>query len=529
MALALACNPSSSETETDISLTSPSDGSTTLECAVGSLNCACTGGGACDPGLTCVADICVDLGGTTSGMATTTSTSDDTTSGEEPTTSGTTEDPSAGRECDPEMAVLNPSCPEEAPYCSNAGVCGDCSVLVACGEVDPATPVCDANGACVQCNAVEDGACADATPICDLASKSCVGCSQHSECPDSACDIASGVCLPADRVVELLPDVPEGGKCTDKVDGGKPYCSFEQVTAHFAKYGLGGGWTVRLLKGPVTHGALTIQGNDQPATIALLGYEDNGTLPDVMSLNPTIRVIAGAGKLTAYLDSLDVVNTANVNDNANVECQSATLYVTRSRIRGGAGAGVRSNNCNLVVRDSTVSKNQSEGIEAVAGTLMLRNAMVTENGGHATYGGGGVSVSNIPSMDIAYSTIVNNTNTGGKGDSIDCLLSSGSARNSLIAQKAAGNPSVQCKSMQLSNSIVDGGEFMGSMNVTKTAAEILALLQAEVTTGIYRWKAAAKDKPARWQSGDPRFDFEGHSRPATVDAPDYAGADVFPE
>ena len=536
LALALACNPSSSETETDISLTSSSDGSTTFECEVGSLNCACTGGGACDPGLTCVADICVDLGGTTSGTtSTSTSTTTDTTSGdattEEPTTSGTTEDPSEGRECDPDMALLNPSCPEDAPYCSQVGVCGDCSVLVACGAVDPATPVCDASGACVQCNAVEDGACAGATPICDLTTKSCVGCSRHSECPDSACDIASGACLPTDRVLEILPDVPEGGKCTDKVDGGKPYCDFEQVVGHFAKHGLGGGWTVRLLKGPMTHGALAIQGNDQPATIALLAYEDNGTQPDILDTLPTVRVLAGAGKLTTYLDNLDVVNTANTLDYANVECQSATLYVTRSRIRGGAGAGLRSNMCNVVVRDSTIAKNQSEGIEALGGTLVLRNAMITENGGHATYGGGGVSLSNIPSVDIAYTTIVNNTNTGGKAESIHCFSSSGTARNSIFAEKSGGDSlSVQCKSLKLFHSIVDGGDFDAvMMNVVKAPAETLALLQAEATTGIYRWKAAAKDKPARWQSGDPRYDFEGHARAAVVGAEDYAGADVFPE
>lgn len=33
------------------------------DCPVGSERCPCTGGGACDPGLECLSDVCVDAGG----------------------------------------------------------------------------------------------------------------------------------------------------------------------------------------------------------------------------------------------------------------------------------------------------------------------------------------------------------------------------------------------------------------------------------------------------------------------------------
>jgi hypothetical protein len=32
------------------------------DCPIGSEGCPCTGGGACDPGLTCLSEVCVNAG-----------------------------------------------------------------------------------------------------------------------------------------------------------------------------------------------------------------------------------------------------------------------------------------------------------------------------------------------------------------------------------------------------------------------------------------------------------------------------------
>jgi hypothetical protein len=48
----------------DPGLTCVADKCTLVECAVGSLDCQCTGGGACDPGLSCQNGMCVDEDGT---------------------------------------------------------------------------------------------------------------------------------------------------------------------------------------------------------------------------------------------------------------------------------------------------------------------------------------------------------------------------------------------------------------------------------------------------------------------------------
>ena len=59
--LALSCGePRDAETD-------PVVGSEEGTCQVGSEACACTGGGGCDPGLTCLSGVCVDAGGTSMG------------------------------------------------------------------------------------------------------------------------------------------------------------------------------------------------------------------------------------------------------------------------------------------------------------------------------------------------------------------------------------------------------------------------------------------------------------------------------
>lgn len=61
----------------DQGLTCVADKCILIECAVGSEGCECTNGGACDPGLTCENDLCVDPDGTGGGPGPTSITGDD--------------------------------------------------------------------------------------------------------------------------------------------------------------------------------------------------------------------------------------------------------------------------------------------------------------------------------------------------------------------------------------------------------------------------------------------------------------------
>src|SRR5690606_26906615 len=87
---------------------------------------------------------------------------------------------------------------------------------------------------CVECSATVTSACTGTTPLCDAEANTCVGCTSHEDCPDSACHIPypdgahatdqDGACFDPKAVVhvgtgqtyasitEALDTVAEGGE-----------------------------------------------------------------------------------------------------------------------------------------------------------------------------------------------------------------------------------------------------------------------------------------------------------------------------
>ncbi|MCA9720665.1 MAG: VWA domain-containing protein [Myxococcales bacterium] len=68
---------------------------TNAECPVGSEGCPCTGGGACDAGLSCLSDVCVDAGSDTTAASTTAGSGATTTPGGSESATGATSGTSA--------------------------------------------------------------------------------------------------------------------------------------------------------------------------------------------------------------------------------------------------------------------------------------------------------------------------------------------------------------------------------------------------------------------------------------------------
>ncbi|MCB9704315.1 MAG: hypothetical protein H6711_20675 [Myxococcales bacterium] len=535
-----ACTPEPQGTDTteDGSSSSSSSSSTTTSgCPVGSLGCMCTNGGGCDPGLVCSGDNhCMDDNATSTSTSTSTTSGSDATSTSSSTTA-TDSDTDAGP-CDPNQGVVNDACPPETPYCSASGICGDCSVLVSCAAVDPEKAVCDLeSGQCVQCNADEASACKGDAPICDEVVNACVGCSDHSQCPNSACDLVSGACMDEAKVLYVYGDDANSGNCTESIGGNSgskdnPYCTLDFALTHAKGKMDPSGWTFRLLPGgawpqPYFH----IPGGMTPATYAVIAEGNDSTAAEIES---ALVVVDIKDNLTVYLDNLDIVGVGNTNL-PKVKCLYARVFVTRSRIRGGAGAGIGGSNCELHVLDSTISQNKSEGIELTSGKLMLRNAFITDNGHDPNFGGGGISLGTAVAVDIAYSSIVMNHNNLGAVDSIGCTKAAAlsTVRNSIIARSPlVDNESVACPNLVITDSLVDGGEMSGEGNVKMAPEDIVKLLTKEPVTGVYRWKgpdqAMMVNDIARWLDGDPRSDFEGDPRPVVNDTPDTPGADALP-
>ncbi len=152
----------------------------------------------------------------------------DTSGGDETASAGSTtsaaDEATTSSQCEDHGACLDAL----APIC-DMGRCRPCGDAPpdACGVRDPADPVCLGSGACGECTGDQDEACTGTTPVCDLVANVCVGCTGHEQCPNTACDSATGACFPGDCAVRVADDgsadfsdissavaaIPEDGSC----------------------------------------------------------------------------------------------------------------------------------------------------------------------------------------------------------------------------------------------------------------------------------------------------------------------------
>jgi len=285
-----ACNPSempdsevSTQSET-APQTTEAPGSTTLACEIGMLGCPCPGGGACDPGLMCTAEkICGSGQDVTTGSETTAMPmTDGTSTGADDTTTGSTGP--VGPECTPtgdqlesaECLAIDPN----QPFCE-VDTCVGCGALQAdtCTDAsDGGRPICLPDGRCVQCDtsdALNLAQCEADKPHCNLETNTCEGCFEHSECPETACEIAARKCFPSNLIIYVRQGPTPGSPCTYTPGmGGNmdvPYCDFATATLSAQLNGFFTGYTFHLMGNDDAEGdpgAVVIAGGGVPVAYA---------------------------------------------------------------------------------------------------------------------------------------------------------------------------------------------------------------------------------------------------------------------
>ncbi|NJK30999.1 MAG: hypothetical protein HC927_00545 [Deltaproteobacteria bacterium] len=102
-------------------------------------------------------------------------------------------------------------CEGDRPLCE-AGECVPCMLAITenCAVHKPTTPICNpATGMCAECTSTDTSACPSHLPVC--AAETCVPCIEHAQCPDSACNLVTGACMPTDKVWWVDAMVEESG------------------------------------------------------------------------------------------------------------------------------------------------------------------------------------------------------------------------------------------------------------------------------------------------------------------------------
>ncbi len=413
-------------------------------------------------------------------------------------------------ETGPEPCVDNQDCMEPgAPFCDDlSGECVACDGVMdpdaACAEFDPLAPLCS-EGACVQCTIDDDLACGDLTPICDADANTCIGCSEHEQCPDSACNIAEGNCFDPENVVHVDGDNP----CVDGAGTEEePYCSLQQT---FENVGANLVVILHERDGDASYQESTLVSGE----LAIFAHQ--GEAPRLQGFNMSSALTIGPGGVL-FLRGVDITNTTDA-------------------------PGIQVNGGGAWLDECTVSDNDL-GMSLTGGTATVRRSRIVNNsgGGIVVDGGGslvlensfvGGDVSDVDavlvidgSAQINYSTLAGGGDFGETASALTCEPGSViSIRNSVIVAASAG-PELVCDDATVTSSALEG---MVGDNVV--LGDLDPGWFADYLSGDFSLSDVHPpliDTAATWLDGDPATDINGDARPTTDGASDFAGADRIP-
>ncbi|MCB9567267.1 MAG: right-handed parallel beta-helix repeat-containing protein [Myxococcales bacterium] len=447
----------------------------------------------------------------TTGVPETTGSSGSTTGN--PSTSTTTGEPP---ECTAPDGEVDQACDAATPFCQG-GSCVDCSGAggdSACAAADAASPVCE-GGVCVECTADKADACSGTSPVCDTDSNACVGCTEHAQCGDTACNMADGSCFPTDYIIWVDRNaedcmVGDGSMAT-------PFCKITEAFDKIAEPdNLPAPWTVRIKPGTYIEGEHMTPGGSTMALIA-----DGGAVT-IRSTADSVAGLTTGDASTLFTQGL----IFSLAQTSGLKCSASTVWATDTQMKNNSQHGVEAIDCDTFHKRSLITQNQKGGVASYgAGMTEIVNSYVTANGNLAAEFGG-IRSAQGNELKILYTTMIGND--GDQAASIQCIdANGGEVRNSVVLGRT-NNPSVDCMNAVVSYSLVDGGDMQGDNNMMGADSDVKTWFELPAG-GIFRVKEMVDDLPspiaevAMWMDGDPKYDYDGDMRPADMGFP---GADT---
>lgn len=454
---------------------------------------------------------------TTSGttVETTSSATSDATA---TTTTASTGSTSAGGACDDEpdpngyCIAIDPN----KPFCDlEGGACVECVAKEDCGS----NGVCDVDaGVCVEC--VEDLDCPNAdAPACDPVTKSC-GCTEHAQCPATACELDVGTCFPPALTAvvharpSMGPECPQNDLICDVVN---PGCSIEAALS--VALGMGKAYVVVRVEpgvGDMPDHAFGFPASAIGKRIAILGEGEpvieSTTGAPAIFVNQAIKFYGAGLRLRA-------VNMGMAG--AGLSCYTSTGAWADDLVIESfpGGVGLFAAACPMEARRVQIRAVKGGAWASAGGSIRLVNTTIAQPAEYALKGDMGGT------MDVVFSTITERS--GISGHLLTCTGAGTKilARNSaLLANPEAGSSA--CAGAKVSNSVVTDVAFDG--------ATVAVIAQGQVAPLFVDWlggdlhvlpTATALDGVASREAGDPVTDLDREMRPLAIGASDWAGAD----
>lgn len=364
-------------------------------------------------------------------------------------------------------------CGAATPHCS-MGTCVACSATpnpdAACARLDPDFPLCN-DDECVQCSDRDTTVCTGTVPVCDPTSHLCVGCTAHLQCPDSACHLDEGSCLPEDRVWYVDGDANNCLAASGTMAA--PYCTIDDALGEIAQASRA---TIRVIAASAPYSeALAIDGN---RTVALMGQ----------------------GPTAPILDALGA---------PSVTVESATLFAERLRWQSNAqDPAIMLDDAVAWIDRSEIVQNQGGGIDASNGAMLHLRSSVIGAGGTGLADRVALRIDGA-TMDVVASTIAGND--GSATSSIRCLGGGGgSVRSSIVV--GLDPPSISCLGLQVDDSAVDTNGLDGAGNMV-FASFNAGWFVAPAAGDFHLVAGTVFEGLGLWHVGDPTVDLDGDARP----------------
>jgi hypothetical protein len=303
--------------------------------------------------------------------------------------------------CVPDPATTGCDGPDDCgpsePTCIDQ-TCGPCEIDDDCARFAD-TPVCGAEGACVECHAgaapAESIDCPAGDPVCTAAG-ACRGCADHRECASGACDLATGACVTADDVVYVDRDA----------SGGDTACTAAEPCQTIAD------------------GLLAATGPRRHVVIAAGDYDDNIVVTDrdltIVGYGATMTAALNAPAVEVGATDADVAvwGLTITESPTGVQCfgmSGSTVRLTLGdvTITGSLTLGLDAFRCAVVMTRSRVLDNDDGGAQIVNGDFDITNSVFADNGSDGGFGGVYLDQPVTADVRFAFNTVVGNTSAAG--------------------------------------------------------------------------------------------------------------------
>ncbi|MCX4247128.1 hypothetical protein [Paraliomyxa miuraensis] len=419
--------------------------------------------------------------------------------------------------------------------------CSPDGASAACAAVDPLTPFCS-GGECVPCEDLfcTEGVCdprpertecvecrpdaaegcpADA-PWCDDDLECTNTCTRHEDCPESACDLVQGACIPpvgtlawVDGNFEQCQSMPGAEWGLEPIT----YCSLGVALTDAPDVAV-----IRLRD--VEGGPWELEPADELGAdrVVVLMADPDGppvTLLSAATTNPyLLRTIQ---KTRLYLHRLVLQGSAG-NQATGIECEGSEVLETHVglddvQVRGFA-TGIRSTDCDVSLSRTRIHGSRVIGDDPHSGIGidMLRRSLRLDSSVVALNEGVGVWLESVEDVVIRFSSLLGNGSELGVPVNVACegafapvgqrLISA-----SLLLMPAVSGTTVLCTEDALplddrsrtEQQLEDGYDDLGELFVDVTAGELRDPATNPITAlGL-----------VPWQVDEPYFDVEGEVRP----------------